>query len=99
MSFNIFFIITCQKYTDERLKKIHDTLVGIKVIKLNAWDEVFLKKIQVARKNELKYLNKDATFWTLMGECFHRIIYRNNNLYPHSRQPFLPTLPQCSSPS
>ncbi|KAH8249165.1 hypothetical protein KR032_006949 [Drosophila birchii] len=59
------------KYTDERLKKIHDTLVGIKVIKLNAWDEVFLKKIQVARKNELKYLNKDATFWTLMAVLTH----------------------------
>ncbi|KAH8255681.1 hypothetical protein KR038_008446 [Drosophila bunnanda] len=59
------------KYTDERLKKIHDTLVGIKVIKLNAWDEVFLKKIQVARQNELKYLNKDATFWTLMTVLTH----------------------------
>ncbi|XP_016965404.2 ATP-binding cassette sub-family C member Sur isoform X2 [Drosophila biarmipes] len=59
------------KYTDERLKKIHDTLVGIKVIKLNAWDEVFLKKIQVARNKELKYLNKDATFWTLMTVLTH----------------------------
>ncbi|KAH8334240.1 hypothetical protein KR059_007880 [Drosophila kikkawai] len=59
------------KYTDERLKKIHDTLVGIKVIKLNAWDEVFLKKIQVARKNELKYLNRDATYWTLMAVLTH----------------------------
>lgn len=49
------------------MKRIHDTLVGIKVIKLNAWDEVFLKKIQEARRKELKYLNKDATFWTLMG--------------------------------
>ncbi|XP_017042869.2 ATP-binding cassette sub-family C member Sur [Drosophila ficusphila] len=59
------------KYTDERLKKIHDTLVGIKVIKLNAWDEVFLKKIQEARKKELKYLNKDAVFWTLMAALTH----------------------------
>ncbi|XP_017075895.2 ATP-binding cassette sub-family C member Sur [Drosophila eugracilis] len=59
------------RYTDERLKKIHDTLVGIKIIKLNAWDEVFLKKIQAARKKELKYLNKDATFWTLMALLTH----------------------------
>ncbi|XP_033172790.1 ATP-binding cassette sub-family C member Sur [Drosophila mauritiana] len=59
------------RYTDERLKKIHDTLVGIKVIKLNAWDEVFLKKIQEARRKELKYLNKDATFWTLMAVLTH----------------------------
>lgn len=57
-----------QKYTDERLKKIHDTLIGIKIIKLNAWDDVFLKKIQAARKKELKYLYKDAFFWTLMSE-------------------------------
>ncbi|SPP85605.1 ATP-binding cassette sub-family C member Sur [Drosophila guanche] len=59
------------KYTDERLKKIHDTLMGIRVIKLNAWDEVFFKKIQVARKKELKYLNKDALFWTLMTILTH----------------------------
>jgi len=71
---NIWIYYHCtsiQKYTDERLKKIHDTLVGIKVIKLNAWDEVFLKKIQLARNKELKYLNKDATFWTLMGVFYH----------------------------
>ncbi|XP_022222546.2 ATP-binding cassette sub-family C member Sur isoform X2 [Drosophila obscura] len=59
------------KYTDERLKKIHETLIGIKVIKLNAWDEVFFKKIQVARKKELTYLNKDAIFWTLMTILTH----------------------------
>ncbi|XP_030561712.1 ATP-binding cassette sub-family C member Sur isoform X1 [Drosophila novamexicana] len=59
------------KYTDERLKKIHDTLIGIKIIKLNAWDEVFLRKIQAARKKELKYLNKDALYWTLMAILTH----------------------------
>lgn len=62
------FTLTLQKYTDERLKKIHDTLIGIKIIKLNAWDDVFLKKIQAARKKELKYLYKDAFFWTLMSK-------------------------------
>ncbi|XP_046866471.1 ATP-binding cassette sub-family C member Sur [Drosophila willistoni] len=59
------------KYTDERLKKIHDTLIGIKIIKLNAWDEVFMRKIQTARKKELKYLNKDAVYWTLMTILTH----------------------------
>ncbi|XP_033249469.1 ATP-binding cassette sub-family C member Sur isoform X2 [Drosophila miranda] len=59
------------KYTDERLKKIHETLIGIKIIKLNAWDEVFFKKIQVSRKKELTYLNKDALFWTLMTILTH----------------------------
>ncbi|KAH8273788.1 hypothetical protein KR044_000666 [Drosophila immigrans] len=59
------------KYTDERLKRIHDTLIGIKIIKLNAWDEVFLRKIQAARKKELKYLNKDAMYWTFMTILTH----------------------------
>ncbi|KAH8377825.1 hypothetical protein KR093_007269 [Drosophila rubida] len=59
------------KYTDERLKRIHDTLIGIKIIKLNAWDEVFLRKIQAARKQELKYLNKDAMYWTFMTILTH----------------------------
>ncbi|XP_017872708.1 PREDICTED: ATP-binding cassette sub-family C member Sur-like, partial [Drosophila arizonae] len=59
------------KFTDERLKKIHDTLIGIKIIKLNAWDEVFLRKIQAAREKELKYLKKDAMYWTLMTILTH----------------------------
>ncbi|XP_051858147.1 ATP-binding cassette sub-family C member Sur isoform X1 [Drosophila albomicans] len=59
------------QYTDERLKRIHDTLIGIKIIKLNAWDEVFLRKIQAARKKELKYLNKDAMYWTFMTILTH----------------------------
>jgi len=56
-----------QKHTDERLKRIHDTLIGIKIIKLNAWDDVFLRKIQTARKKELIYLNKDSMYWTFMS--------------------------------
>ncbi|XP_037957308.1 ATP-binding cassette sub-family C member Sur isoform X2 [Teleopsis dalmanni] len=59
------------KFTDERLRKIHDTFIGIKLIKLNAWDDVFLKKITTARKKELKYLNKDSVYWTLMTILTH----------------------------
>lgn len=42
--------------------------MGIKLIKLNAWDNVFIKKITEARKQELKYLNKDSFYWTIMSK-------------------------------
>ncbi|KAM7354688.1 sulfonylurea receptor [Cochliomyia hominivorax] len=59
------------KFTDNRLRKLHDCFVGIKLIKLNAWDNVFIRKITEARKQELKYLNKDSFYWTLMTILTH----------------------------
>ncbi|XP_055905091.1 ATP-binding cassette sub-family C member Sur isoform X2 [Eupeodes corollae] len=59
------------KCTDERLKKTHDVLCGIKIIKLNAWEKVFGDKIRTARNMELKYLNKDSFYWTLMTFLTH----------------------------
>ncbi|XP_061401063.1 ATP-binding cassette sub-family C member Sur-like, partial [Musca vetustissima] len=59
------------KFTDIRLKKLHDCFMGIKLIKLNAWDNVFITKITEARNNELKYLNKDSFYWTLMTILTH----------------------------
>ncbi|XP_019895246.1 ATP-binding cassette sub-family C member Sur isoform X2 [Musca domestica] len=59
------------KFTDIRLKKLHDCFMGIKLIKLNAWDNVFIRKITEARDNELKYLNKDSFYWTLMTILTH----------------------------
>ncbi|XP_046812032.1 ATP-binding cassette sub-family C member Sur-like, partial [Lucilia cuprina] len=59
------------KFTDNRLRKLHDCFVGIKLIKLNAWDNVFIKKINEARKQELKYLNKDSFYWTIMTILTH----------------------------
>uniref|UniRef100_A0A1I8P9M9 ATP-binding cassette sub-family C member Sur n=1 Tax=Stomoxys calcitrans TaxID=35570 RepID=A0A1I8P9M9_STOCA len=59
------------KFTDNRLKKLHDCFMGIKLIKLNAWDNVFIKKITEARQKELKYLNKDSLYWTLMTILTH----------------------------
>ncbi|XP_073824005.1 sulfonylurea receptor [Musca autumnalis] len=59
------------KFTDIRLKRLHDCFMGIKLIKLNAWDNVFIKKITEARDNELKYLNKDSFYWTLMTILTH----------------------------
>ncbi|XP_065358147.1 ATP-binding cassette sub-family C member Sur [Calliphora vicina] len=59
------------KFTDNRLRKLHDCFVAIKLIKLNAWDNVFIKKITEARKQELKYLNKDSFYWTIMTILTH----------------------------
>ncbi|TMW53931.1 hypothetical protein DOY81_000988 [Sarcophaga bullata] len=59
------------KFTDNRLRKLHDCFLGIKLIKLNAWDNVFIKKITEARQKELKYLNKDSFYWTLMTILTH----------------------------
>lgn len=44
-------------------------LIGIKIIKLNGWENVFKEKIQNTRQEELKYLIKDSIYWTLMSEC------------------------------
>lgn len=54
--------------TDDRLRRISELLIGIKVIKLNAWEKVFKEKIECSRKTELKYLNKDSVYWTLMSK-------------------------------
>ncbi|XP_037038028.1 ATP-binding cassette sub-family C member Sur isoform X2 [Bradysia coprophila] len=57
--------------TDERLKRINEVLIGIKIIKLNGWENVFKEKIQNARQEELKYLIKDSIYWTLMTFLTH----------------------------
>lgn len=49
--------------------------MGIKIIKLNAWEKVFAEKIQQSRENELKCLNKDSVYWTFMSKLF---IYLNS---------------------
>lgn len=36
---------------------------------MNAWETVFAEKIQKSRENELKCLDKDSIYWTLMSEC------------------------------
>uniref|UniRef100_A0A1A9WKE0 Uncharacterized protein n=1 Tax=Glossina brevipalpis TaxID=37001 RepID=A0A1A9WKE0_9MUSC len=59
------------KYTDQRLKKLYDTFLGIKLIKLNAWDQIFIKRITEARNKELIYLNRDSLYWTLLTILTH----------------------------
>lgn len=52
--------------------------MGIKIIKLNAWETVFTEKIAKSRENELKCLDKDSIYWTLMSKCgaVHVWVYR-----------------------
>lgn len=57
-----------KKRSDERLKKIREIFLRIKLIKLNAWEEIFIEKIAECRSKELRYLNIDAFYWTLMSK-------------------------------
>uniref|UniRef100_A0A1A9ZP07 ATP-binding cassette sub-family C member Sur n=1 Tax=Glossina pallidipes TaxID=7398 RepID=A0A1A9ZP07_GLOPL len=59
------------KCTDYRLKRLYDTFLGIKLIKLNAWDKIFIKTITEARNKELIYLNRDSLYWTLLTILTH----------------------------
>lgn len=57
-----------QKSSDERLRKIREIFFRIKLIKLSAWERIFIKKIADCRRKELHYLNIDAFYWTLMSK-------------------------------
>ncbi|XP_058815986.1 ATP-binding cassette sub-family C member Sur [Topomyia yanbarensis] len=57
--------------TDERLRRINEVLLGIKLIKLNAWENVFREKITNARRRELRHLDLDSCYWTLMVLLTH----------------------------
>uniref|UniRef100_A0A182SD02 ABC transmembrane type-1 domain-containing protein n=1 Tax=Anopheles maculatus TaxID=74869 RepID=A0A182SD02_9DIPT len=60
-----------QECTDERLRRINEVLLGIKLIKLNAWESVFKDKISQARQQELRHLDLDSIYWTLMMLLTH----------------------------
>ncbi|XP_022785081.1 multidrug resistance-associated protein 1-like [Stylophora pistillata] len=47
---------------DERIKLMNEILSGIKVLKLYAWEESFMKEVERKRKKELKYL-RNSDFW------------------------------------
>lgn len=68
LKFLSFFFFLHQANSDDRLRRISELLIGIKVIKLNAWEKVFKEKIECSRKTELEYLNKDSFYWTLMSK-------------------------------
>ncbi|XP_055589731.1 ATP-binding cassette sub-family C member Sur isoform X2 [Uranotaenia lowii] len=59
------------KCTDERLRRINEVLLGIKLIKLSAWEAVFREKISNIRRRELKHLDWDSCYWTMMMLLTH----------------------------
>ena len=46
------------KLKDKRMKIISETINNIKILKLNCWEDEFLKRINEARENEIKNLQK-----------------------------------------
>ncbi|XP_051878663.1 ATP-binding cassette sub-family C member 9-like isoform X2 [Pristis pectinata] len=48
--------------SDDRIKKSHEMLQNIKLLKLYAWEGVFIKAIEMAREKELKYMLKGAVY-------------------------------------
>lgn len=66
--FSSHFFSPSQECTDERLRCINEVLLGIKLIKLSAWEGVFREKISHARRRELRHLDLDSCYWTIMSE-------------------------------
>jgi ABC-type multidrug transport system fused ATPase/permease subunit len=51
---------------DQRLKLTNDLLTGIRVVKAYAWENTFLKAINVIRQRELLFIKKHA-YWSMLG--------------------------------
>lgn len=60
--------VCLQEASDERLRKIEETLQGIKLIKLYSWEDEFCKRILKVRAHELKLLDKDSLYWALISK-------------------------------
>ncbi|XP_072027036.1 ATP-binding cassette sub-family C member 9-like [Amphiura filiformis] len=52
--------------SDDRLKRTHELLLGMKLIKLCGWEEVFFKAISTVRKSEIARLTKGALIQAAM---------------------------------
>jgi len=59
--------VQLQEASDERLKKINETIQGIKLIKLYSWETEFCKRVLGVRAKELKLLDKDSLYWGIMS--------------------------------
>lgn len=76
------------KQKDGRIKLISEILQGIKVLKLYAWENAFMKKVESFRLMELKAVKKNALmlsgalalfvaspFWVSIIRTYYYIIY------------------------
>ncbi|XP_045785770.1 ATP-binding cassette sub-family C member 9-like isoform X2 [Maniola jurtina] len=59
------------KCTDHRVSKLSEILQGMNVIKLYVWEDLFNEKILQLREVELKLLNKDSAYWSLLTFTTH----------------------------
>ncbi|XP_023943030.2 multidrug resistance-associated protein 1 [Bicyclus anynana] len=59
------------KCTDHRVSKLSEILQGMNVIKLYVWEDLFNEKILQLREVELKLLNKDSAYWSLLTFITH----------------------------
>ena len=48
------------KITDKRVRLITETLQGIRLIKLYAWEDFYVRQIGKLRKEEIKFVRKFA---------------------------------------
>lgn len=55
------------------MRLMNEILQGMRLIKLRAWEEIFERKIRKARNDELRMLDKDSFYWTLISKFEFRI--------------------------
>eukprot|EP00698_Gefionella_okellyi_P004133 TRINITY_DN13869_c0_g1_i1.p1 TRINITY_DN13869_c0_g1~~TRINITY_DN13869_c0_g1_i1.p1 ORF type:complete len:1343 (-),score=367.63 TRINITY_DN13869_c0_g1_i1:24-4052(-) len=58
------------KFTDERVKWTNEILLGIKSIKLYAWEESFIGKLSAIREKELALVKKNQILQSFSGLLF-----------------------------
>nr|XP_027220471.1 ATP-binding cassette sub-family C member Sur-like [Penaeus vannamei] len=52
--------------SDERLRQTHELVTGIKLVKLHAWEDVFIRRVTSTRERELHLLYRDSIYRALM---------------------------------
>ncbi|XP_017767068.1 PREDICTED: ATP-binding cassette sub-family C member Sur [Eufriesea mexicana] len=59
------------KSSDARLRLVNEIFQGMRLVKLRAWENIFEEKIRRTRDDELKMLDKDSFYWTLINFLTH----------------------------
>ncbi|XP_060812927.1 ATP-binding cassette sub-family C member Sur isoform X1 [Bombus pascuorum] len=59
------------KSSDARLRLVNEIFQGMRLVKLRAWENIFEEKIRKTRNDELKMLDKDSFYWTLINFLTH----------------------------
>ncbi|CAL7947692.1 unnamed protein product [Xylocopa violacea] len=59
------------KSSDARLRLVNEIFQGMRLVKLRAWEDIFEMKIRKTRDDELKMLDKDSFYWTLINFLTH----------------------------